>query len=142
MKCGFCGREVAKGALECPYCHYRFEVDAQVLTPNGRDTFEGVTIEEDGSTVDNKSVSQGGYEQGAYDQRGYGQGGYGAQGQGGYSQQQAPGIKVHTFGCGSSILMTLLILGGILALFFFLLPTFIVFAAIGAVVVFILRLFM
>ncbi|MDY5045624.1 MAG: hypothetical protein SPF10_07210, partial [Phascolarctobacterium sp.] len=81
-------------------------------------------------------------EQGGYDQRGYGQGGHGAQGQGGYSQQQAPGIKVHTFGCGSSILMTLLILGGILALFFFLLPTFIVFAAIGAVVVFILRLFM
>ena len=68
MKCGFCGREVDKGALECPYCHYRFEVDAQVLTPNERDTFEGVTIEEDGSTVDNKSVSQGGYEQGGYDQ--------------------------------------------------------------------------
>jgi len=45
-------------------------------------------------------------------------------------------------GCSSGILMTLLILGGILALFFFLLPTFIIFAAIGAVVVFILRLFM
>ena len=106
MKCGFCGREVAKGALECPYCHYRFEVDAQVLTPNERDAFDGVTIEEDGSIVDNKNVTAG-------DQ-----------------------------GYGSSILMTLLILGGILALFFFLLPTFIVFAAIGAVVVFILRLFM
>ena len=138
MKCGFCGREVAKGALECPYCHYRFEVDAQVLTPNERDTFDGVTIEEDGSTVDNKNVSQG-RGQGGYDNNrdGYEQGGFG-----GYSsQQQGPQIKVHRFGCGSSILMTLLILGGILALFFFLLPTFIVFAAIGAVVVFILRLF-
>ena len=137
MKCGFCGREVDKGVLECPYCHYRFEVDAQVLTPDERDTFEGVTIEEDGSTVDNKNVSG---EQGS----GYEQGGY-RQGQSyelSQQRQQAPGIKVHTFGCGSSILMTLLILGGILALFFFLLPTFIVFAAIGAVVVFILRLFM
>ncbi|MDO5787375.1 MAG: hypothetical protein Q4P09_06665 [Phascolarctobacterium sp.] len=137
MKCGFCGREVDKGVLECPYCHYRFEVDAQVLTPDERDTFEGVTIEEDGSTVDNKNVSG---EQGSgYEQGGYRQGQSYEQSQ---QRQQAPGIKVHTFGCGSSILMTLLILGGILALFFFLLPTFIVFAAIGAVVVFILRLFM
>ena len=136
MKCGFCGREVAKGALECPYCHYRFEVDAQVLTPDERDTFEGVTIEQDGSTVDNKNMTNG---QGA----GYEQGARGSYDQGTYSgQQQGPQIKVHHFGCGSSILMTLLILGGILALFFFLLPTFIVFAAIGAVVVFILRLFM
>ena len=138
MKCGFCGREVAKGALECPYCHYRFEVDAKVLTPNERDAFDGVTIEEDGSIVDNKNVTAG--------DQGYGRDNAQGQGRGyrndGYSQQQAPGIKVHTFGCGSSILMTLLILGGILALFFFLLPTFIVFAAIGAVVVFILRLFM
>ena len=141
MKCGFCGRDVEKGVLECPYCHYRFEVDAQVLTPDERDTFDGGTIEEDGSTVDNKNVSQGSYEQGGY---GGQRGGYGAQGgngQGGYGQQ-GPQIKVHSFGCGSSILMTLLILGGLLALVFFLLPTFIVFAAIGAVVVFILRLFM
>ena len=68
MKCGFCGREVEKGVLECPYCHYRFEVDAQVLTPDERDTFEGVTIEQDGSTVDNKNMTNGqgaGYEQGA-----------------------------------------------------------------------------
>ena len=137
MKCGFCGREVDKGVLECPYCHDRFEVDAQVLTPHERDTFKGVTIEEDGSTVDNKNVSG---EQGSgYEQGGYRQGQSYEQSQ---QRQQAPGIKVHTFGCGSSILMTLLILGGILALFFFLLPTFIVFAAIGAVVVFILRLFM
>ena len=135
MICGFCGREVDKGVLECPYCHYRFEVDAQVLTPNERDTFDGVTIEEDGSTVDNKNVAQGadsGYSQGSYSQgNGYGKSG-----------QQGPQIKVHSFGCGSGLLMTLLIVGGILALFFFLLPTFIVFAAIGAVVVFILRLFM
>ena len=114
MKCGFCGREVAKGALECPYCHYRFEVDAQVLTPNERDAFDGVTIEEDGSIVDNKNVTAGDQGYGRDNAQGQGRGYH----NGGYSQQQAPGIKVHTFGCGSSILMTLLILGGILALFF------------------------
>lgn len=140
MKCGFCGREVEKGVLECPYCHYRFEVDAQVLTPDERDTFDGVTIEEDGSTVDNKNVRQDGREQRGYGGQHAGQGGFRAGG--GYAGQQGPQIRVHNFGCGSSLLMTLLILGGLLALVFFLLPTFIVFAAIGAVVVFILRLFM
>ncbi|WP_299449400.1 hypothetical protein [uncultured Phascolarctobacterium sp.] len=134
MKCGFCGREVDKGVVECPYCHYRFEIDAQVLSPNERDTFEGVTIEEDGTTTDNKNVKDNNDRQ--YRESNYSYQGYNRQG------KQQPNIKVHSFGCGSSILMTLLILGGVLTLVFFLLPTFIVFAAIGAVVVFILRLFM
>ncbi len=129
MKCGFCGREVDKGTTECPYCHYRFTLDTQVLSPEERDTFEGVTIDEStGADEGSQSVSSYG-EREQYEEK---------------MREQAAnrGIKVHTFGCGSSILMTLLILCGILALFFFLLPTFIVFAAIGAVVVFVLRLFM
>ena len=136
MKCEFCGREVENTVLECPYCHYQFKRVAQALNPNERDSFEGVTIEEDGSTNDGGTKTQYQYqtkeEYTRYDQA---------------NQRQQhttikPQFKVHTMGCGSGILMTLLILGGILALFFFLLPTFIVFAAIGAVVVFILRLFM
>ena len=129
MKCGFCGREVDKGTTECPYCHYRFTLDTQVLSPEERDTFEGVTIDEStGADEGSQSVSSYG-EREQYEEK---------------MREQAAnrGIKVHTFGCGSSILRTLLILCGILALFFFLLPTFIVFAAIGAVVVFVLRLFM
>lgn len=132
MKCDFCGREVAPGTEECPYCHYRFTIDAQVLTPQERDTFDGVTIEEDGSTAEQGKMER----QEAYDRQQRGQGAYGVR------PNVPPGIKVHTFGCGSGLLMTLLILGGILALFFFLLPTFIIFAAVGAVVIFILRLFM
>ena len=46
MKCDFCGHEVAPGTVECPYCHYQFKIDAQVLSPEERDTFEGVTIDE------------------------------------------------------------------------------------------------
>jgi len=132
MKCEFCGREVENTVVECPYCHYQFKREAQVLNPNERDSFEGITIEEDGSTNDggSKTKYQTKEEYTRHDQA---------------KQQRTtvnPQFKVHTMGCSSGILMTLLILGGILALFFFLLPTFVIFAAIGAVVVFILRLFM
>jgi len=134
MRCEFCGREVENTVVECPYCHYQFKREAQVLNPNERDSFEGVTIEEDGSTNDSGSKTKYQYqtkdEYIRYDQT---------------KQQRTtvnPQFKVHTMGCSSGLLMTLLILGGILALFFFLLPTFIIFAAIGAVVVFFLRLFM
>ena len=137
MKCDFCGREVEQGTTECPYCHYRFKIDAQVLTPDERDTFDGVTIEEDGSTVDTKDVAAG---------EGYGSGaGYGERGSYGDDQGYGnvpPGIKVHTYGCGSGILMTLLSMCVIVSLIFFLMPAYIVFAAIGAAVVFLLRLFM
>lgn len=133
MKCDFCGHEVAPGTVECPYCHYRFKIDAQVLSPEERDTFEGVTIDESAGTEENKSAREGAvYDSGAdaydsYNQR---------------QQQVPPNIKVHTFGCGSGILITFLILCGIVAVIFFLLPTFIVFAAVGAIVLFIMRLFM
>ncbi len=135
MKCDFCGREVSPGTAECPYCHYQFKIDAKVLTPQERDTFDGVTIEEDGSSSSsaspkNQREQERQYQSGSYEQETY------------RGQRVNNGIKVHHFGCGSGLLMTLLILGGILALFFFLLPTFLIFAAIGAVVVFVLRLFM
>lgn len=125
MKCEFCGHEVDKGTVECPYCHYRFQIDPQVLTPEERDTFEGVTIDESTSTADDSRVQRQ-YEQQEYNAR----------------RQEMPNIKVHRFGCGSGLLMTLLIVCAILAVFFFLLPTFVIFAAIGAVVVYIMRLFM
>ncbi len=46
MKCDFCGREVPAGTVECPYCHYQFKIDAKVLSPDERDTFDGITIDE------------------------------------------------------------------------------------------------
>lgn len=125
MKCSFCGKELERGTQECPYCHCRIEAEVQVLRPEERDTFDGVTIEQDGSTENAARMEEASTERRAYEQNTGG-----------------PQIRVHSFGCGSGILMTLLILGGILAIFFFLLPTFLIFAAIGAVVVFIMRLFM
>ena len=58
MKCDFCGHEVASGTVECPYCHYQFKIDAQVLSPEERDTFEGVTIDESAGTEENKSARE------------------------------------------------------------------------------------
>ena len=133
MKCDFCGHEVAPGTVECPYCHYQFKIDAQVLSPEERDTFDGVTIDESADTADDRSAKADAvYDSGAdaydsYNKR---------------QRQVPPNIKVHTFGCGSGILITFLILCGIVAVIFFLLPTFIVFAAVGAIVLFIMRLFM
>ncbi len=119
MKCDFCGREVEERITECPYCHYQLKKDTQVLSPDERDTFEGITIEEDGSTSSSERTDRDDGRQGS----------------------PQPQFKVKTVSISSGILMTLLIIGGILALFFFLLPAFLVFAAVGAVVVFLLRLF-
>lgn len=129
MKCDFCGREVEERLTECPYCHYQLKKETQVLSPDERDTFEGITIEEDGSTSssDKTTRADDSYRRG-YD-----------------SSRQAgpqPHFKVKTVNINSGILMTLLIIGGILALFFFLLPAFLIFAAVGAVIVFLLKLFM
>ena len=98
MKCDFCGHEVAPGTVECPYCHYQFKIDAQVLSPEERDTFEGVTIDESAGTEETKSAREGAvYDSGAdaYNET---------------QQQVPPNIKVHTFGCGSGILF----IGGML----------------------------
>ena len=71
MKCDFCGHEVDKGTVECPYCHYRFKIDAQVLSPEERDTFEGVTIDEGAGTAEDSREPRGEVyeERASYEQR-------------------------------------------------------------------------
>ena len=101
MKCSFCGKELERGTQECPYCHCSIEAEVQVLRPEERDTFDGVTIEQDGNAEGGTRVEYMRTERRAYEQNNGG-----------------PQIRVHSFGCGSGILMTLLILGGILAIFF------------------------
>ena len=138
MKCNFCGREVEEHVAECPYCHYQFKKDAQVLSERDRDNFAGVTIEEDGSTKYHEEKQQ---EQPKEDRPQFGKQRR-ADGQDEEPRQQVPPqFKVKTMGCSSSLLLTVLILAAIVGLFFFMLPTLLIFAAIGAVVVFVLRLF-
>lgn len=129
MKCDFCGRDIDDKLAECPYCHYQIKKDPKILSANERDDFDGITIEEDGTTSEshgykkNEETAKQTYQREEY-------------------RRSAPNFKVKTFNMQSGFLMTLLIIGGILALIFFLLPAFLMFAAIGAVVVFLLKLFM
>lgn len=121
MKCNFCGHEVSPNASECPYCHYQFTKEATVLSSNERDSFEGITIEEETGTADGAEVKRDRFEGHTY------------------NEQVPPRVQVKTVGCGwTSILLLLIILCG----FLFILPSLLVFAAIGAVVVYILRLFL
>ncbi|MDO4178611.1 MAG: hypothetical protein Q4D21_05405 [Phascolarctobacterium sp.] len=131
MKCNFCGHEVAPGTTECPYCHYQFKIDTQVLNPDERDDFEGITIEEDGSATGSASEREDGAAREIYEDRSEYES---------YRAQQRPEVKVRTFGCGSGILMSLLIMAIICSLFFFVLPTVLIFAAIGAVVIYVVKL--
>lgn len=130
MKCNFCGQEVAPGTTECPYCHYQFKIETQVLSPAERDDFDGLTIEEgEATTASSRREDTTGGE--IYSDRSEYEN---------YEARQRPEIKVHTFGCGSGILMTLLIMMIICSMFFFVLPTVLVFAAVGAIVMYIARL--
>lgn len=116
MKCDFCGRDVPAGTQECPYCHYVFKQEATVLDPHERDGFEGVTIDESG------------YEESA---------GRDKTPDSTQSRQNSGGpngaghkIYVKNFGCGSSFLLTLLVLALLIGFF---MPIFLIVAGIGVV---------
>ena len=66
MKCSFCGKELERGTQECPYCHCSIEAEVQVLRPEERDTFDGVTIEQDGNAEGGTRVEDMRTERRAY----------------------------------------------------------------------------
>ena len=68
MKCSFCGKELERGTQECPYCHCSIEAEVQVLRPEERDTFDGVTIEQDGNAEGGTRVEDMRTERRAYEQ--------------------------------------------------------------------------
>ena len=123
MKCNFCGREVPRGTQECPYCHYRFEIEATVLNPQERDEFEGVTIDESGYEETAAKDERRPEQRERYERREE------------YSNKNGgPKIYVKNLnGCGGGLLGILLIIAVLIALFIFFMPLFIVVAAIGVV---------
>ena len=123
MKCNFCGREVPRGTQECPYCHYRFEIEATVLNPQERDEFEGVTIDESGYEETAAKDERRPEQRERYERREE------------YSNKNGgPKIYVKNLnGCGGGLLGVLLIIAVLIALFIFFMPLFIVVAAIGVV---------
>ncbi len=124
MKCNFCGREVPRGTQECPYCHYRFEIEATVLNPQERDEFEGVTIDESGYEETAAKDERRPEQRERYERREE------------YSNKNGVGPKIYVKnlnGCGGGLLGILVFIAILIALFIFFMPLFIVVAAIGVV---------
>ncbi len=122
MICKKCGFEYVDGLPECPNCQTPNEPsEAQVLTNHDRDSFEGVTIDENGNAQE----------------------GMHAENRDDYSQNENPRttkIKFQTLG-GSGLIWK--IVGFIvLALFiFFVLPTLAFIFIIGAVLFYLYNMF-
>lgn len=143
MKCGFCGHEVPPGSTECPYCHYQLEVDAKVLSKDERDSFDGITIEENGSS--SSSGSRRDREEYQEEHR-YGQSYEHPEDDPSYRQRQyrqggasfgVPGIQIHTMGCGLGAFLITLILIGMLFLGIIALPYILV----GVAIIYVIRFF-
>lgn len=143
MKCNFCGHDVPPGATECPYCHYQLEVDAKVLSRDERDSFDGVTIEENGASSSGGSRNQ---QEEHREERRYGQSYENSQDDPGYRERQyrqrttsfgVPGIQVHTVGCGLGAFIMALILIGMLFLGIMALP----YVLVGAAIIYVIRFF-
>ena len=115
MKCNFCGREVPCGTQECPYCHYRFEIEATVLNPQERDEFEGVTIDESGYEETAAKDERRPEQRERYERREE------------YSNKNGGGPKIYVKNLN----------GCLIALFIFFMPLFLVIAGIGIVYYFI-----
>ena len=49
MLCEFCQHEFDDSLTECPYCHKKVDIEAKSLTREERDSFDGTTIEMEGS---------------------------------------------------------------------------------------------
>ena len=126
MICKFCHREFEDGLSECPYCHYVVEVEPQTLTRDERDTFSGVTIEQDGTVREGTQPEQT-EENADYAET---------------EQENTRPQGLHVFHLGSSLLWLGLILLFILGLIITFLPAFIVIAAVISLVVFVGRIFL
>jgi Flp pilus assembly protein TadB len=129
MECKFCHREFEDGLSECPYCHCMVEIEPQKMSQVEKNTFEGVTIDvADGTVHEGPNIAEdSSYEQERKSQETEG--------------PEQPESGFHVYHWGSGLLWTGLILLAILAVIFFLLPTFLLFGVALAAVYFVARLF-
>lgn len=132
MRCNFCGREVENGIQECPYCHYRFNIEAKVLDPRERDTFDGITIEGDPNDETKVKVEtvEDTRERTRQEQRTH------------FGQRPGAGPKIYVknVGCGGGIvgmIVTLIVIGAII----FFLPAIFVFGIVMAGLYYLLSFF-
>lgn len=131
MLCKFCQHEFDDRLTECPYCHRLVEVEAQQLTREERDSFNGATIEADGTIHEGDRDAAGERQRNGYEST-----------NGTETTAGRSGIHIYRAGGLMTWLIIALVLIGIV---FFVLPAFIFIAVagavVGAVVLFFLRLF-
>lgn len=134
MICEFCKHEFSAGLAECPYCHKIVDKVPEKMTEAERDTYDGVTVELDSDGNYTGTSYEGGAQEENIDEEVYGD----RRGDGKFGTGRNSGV--HFYHTGGSILWLILFILIILAAVFFLLPAFLVIAAIGAVIIFVVGL--
>ena len=140
MLCEFCKHEFDDSLTECPYCHKKVDFEAKSLTREERDNFDGTTIEMEGSEGEEGYTRRAEYQE----KDSYRQQDDFRRGDRPYEDSRnSDRLKVYRLGGG---LLTWVIFALIvLAIIFFVLPTFlflgIIGAVAGAVIIFLSRLF-
>ena len=140
MLCEFCRHEFDDSLTECPYCHKKVDIEAKSLTREERDSFDGTTIEMEGSAGEEGYTRRAEYQE----RDSYRQDDDFRRADSPYEDNRDPsGFKVYRLGGGllTWIIFALIVLG----IIFFILPAFlfvgIVGAVAGAIIIFLARLF-
>ena len=140
MLCEFCRHEFDDSLTECPYCHKKVDIEAKSLTREERDSFDGTTIEMEGSAGEEGYTRRAEYQE----RDSYRQDDDFRRADSPYEDNRDPsGFKVYRLGGGllTWIIFALIVLG----IIFFILPAFlfvgIVGAVAGAIIIFLTRLF-
>ena len=127
MLCEFCKHEFDDSLTECPYCHKKVDIEAKSLTREERDSFDGTTIEMEGSGGEEGYTKRAEYqEKDSYWQDDFRRGDRPYE-----DSRNSDRLKIYRLGGGllTWIIFALIVLG----IIFFILPAFLFIGVIGAV---------
>ena len=129
MLCEFCHHEFDDSLTECPYCHKKVDIEAKSLTREERDSFDGTTIEMEGSPGEEGYTKRAEYqEKDSYQQQ---DDAYQRAEKSYEDNRYSDRLKVYRLGGGllTWIIFALIMLG----IIFLILPAFLFIGIIGAV---------
>lgn len=129
MLCEFCHHEFDDSLTECPYCHKKVDIEAKSLTREERDSFDGTTIEMEGSPGEEGYTKRAEYqEKDSYQQQDEA---YQRAEKSYEDNRYSDRLKVYRLGGGllTWIIFALIMLG----IIFLILPAFLFIGIIGAV---------
>ena len=129
MLCSFCHHEFDDSLTECPYCHRIVEKEAKSLTVEERESFEGATIEVDGTVHGGTDTGSGGARTGEYQEDFDGGPSERADGR----ESDMHSSRFHSFHVGGFLFWAILAVVAVLVIFL-VLPAFFLFALVAAAV--------